>query len=377
MYGKVRVLHYIGSLDFGGSQMFVMNIYRVIDRDKLQFDFVAFPNEKEGFYNEIIRLGGKVFECPRYNGKNHFVFINWWKDFFRIHKEYRILHGHVRSVASLYLPIAKKAGLYTIAHSHSTSNGGGIIGKIKDILQYPVRTQADFLFACSDEAGLWMYGKRAIKRKNYKVISNAIDVKRFAYNLEKRKEIRTQLAIDDKYVVGTIGRLSKPKNHRFLINVFASLHKLDTKTVLLLVGDGELRSELEMQVNRTGLKDSVIFVGSRSNTQDYYQAMDVFAFPSLWEGLGMSVIEAQCSGLHCVVSERIPDAVNMMVGLVDVRSLSDKEGWIETLRQTNGSRKSQLEAVREAGYDVTENASRLERFYIKISNENQEITLCI
>lgn len=361
----VRVLHYIGSLEFGGSQAFVMEIYRKIDREKLQFDFVTFPNERGEFYDEIIRKGGKVYECPQYNGKNHRLFVKWWRAFFEEHPEYRILHGHIRSVASIYIPIAKKKGVITIVHSHSTSNGNGIIGKIKDLLQFLVRKEADYLFACSDAAGMWMFGKNVKKQKNYKMIPNAIDSERFAYNSEKRKQLRLKLGLDGKFVIGTVGRLTLPKNHSFLIDVFYEIHKERKNAILLLVGDGELKPQLQNQVRKYNLQDFVVFAGSKSNTQDYYQVMDVFAFPSLWEGLGIVAIEAQCSGLPCVVSERIPQEADMKVGLFSVTSLESKEAWKKNLLQDQKERKSQIDAIKKSGYDVVENAIKLQEFYIQ------------
>lgn len=369
MHEPIRILHYIGSLDFGGSQTFVMEIYRKIDRDKIQFDFVTFPNEKKGFHDEIIKLGGKIYECPRYNGKNGFVFLKWWNEFFKGHKEYKVLHGHVRSVASLYIPVARRNGICTIVHSHSTSNGSGLRGTVKDIMQIPVRWEANYLFACSNEAGVWMYGKRAVSKKNYMVIPNAIDSAKFAYDIEKRCDVRIKLGIDDKFVIGTVGRLSEPKNHKFLIDVFFEVHNKNPKAVLLLVGDGDLRSTLEQQVKQLGIEDAVVFTGSSRNTQEYYQAMDIFAFPSLWEGLGIVALEAQCSGLRCVISERIPSSVDMKVGLIDVVNLNDKELWVEKLLGRNTCRSSHSDAVRKGGYDVTENARKLQQFYIKISGE--------
>ena len=145
-----KILHYIGGVSFGGSQSFVMELYRKMDRSQLQFDFVVFPNEAGGIEDEIKTLGGKIFVCPRYSGKNHFEFCKWWKDFLRDHPEYHVVHGHVRSCASIYLAIAKKAGLVTIAHGHSTSNGRGVSAVFKAILQLPIRHIAHHLFSCSD-----------------------------------------------------------------------------------------------------------------------------------------------------------------------------------------------------------------------------------
>lgn len=365
----IRVLHYIGSLEYGGSQAFVMNIYRKIDREQLQFDFITFPGETDGYHDEILSLGGRIYPCPRYRGTNHAAFVTWWKTFFREHKEYKVLHGHVRSVASIYIPIAKKAGLCTIAHSHSTSNGTGMAAKVKDIMQFPVRFQADYLFACSDEAGKWMFGKSVTNRKNYSVICNAVDIQRFSYNEKVRLRNREKLQLDDSYVIGTVGRLTEPKNHKFLIDIFHEIYALHPKVVLLIIGDGGLKFELEKRVDELGLHESVIFAGDRSNVQDYYMMMDVFAFPSLWEGLGIAAIEAQCSGLHCVVSDRVPRSVDIHAGLVDFVALDDKETWKRQLEKSQCDRKSQDEFAKKAGYDILDTAYKMQEFYIARSRE--------
>ena len=186
----VRILHYIGQLQFGGSQAFVMEIYRKIDKEKVQFDFVVFTNEKSGYYQEIIQLGGRVFESPQFNGRNYFEFKTWWNRFFSLHPEYKVFHSHVRSVAALCISIAHKYGCYAIAHSHSTSNGRGIAAIVKNVMQFPIRYRADYMFACSEEAGEWLYGKNIAKRKNYRVIPNAIDAVRLNFDQDKRKQVR-------------------------------------------------------------------------------------------------------------------------------------------------------------------------------------------
>lgn len=358
----IRVLHYIGGLDYGGSQTFVMELYRKIDRNKIQFDFITFPNEKNGYYKEIIDLGGKIYESPQYNGKNHFVFIKWWKNFFKKHKEYKILHGHIRSVSSLYIPIAKKAGLCTIIHSHSTSNGKGFQALIKDMMQYPVRYQADYLFACSEKAGKWLFGN-----KKFLVIPNAIDSKRFAYNEDIRSQIRKELDIENKYVIGTVGRLTEPKNHKFLIKVFARIYKENQNSILLIIGNGELKEDLKKQAKKLSIDNSVVFLGEKDNIQDYYQAMDCFALPSLWEGLGIVGIEAQCSGLLCIISDKVPSNIDMKIDLVKFIGLDNIELWVKELQGKNIDRKSRIKEIIMAGYDITENARKLQDFYLKIS----------
>lgn len=307
----IRVLHYIGKLEYGGSQSFVMEMYRKINREKIQFSFVTFPDQKVGFYDEIIDLGGIVYECPQYNGRNHILFVRWWEQFFSEHPEYKILHGHVRSVASIYIPIAKKHGVITIAHSHSTSNGKGVTAVIKNILQYSVRFQADYLFACSTEAGRWMYGKRAVKKDNYKFIPNGIDIRRFCYNPIERAQVREELGLAGKKIIGHIGRATAPKNHSFLLDVMKEVLKRDKSILLLIVGDGELLERIKQKARELDIADNVIFTGARNDADRIYSAIDTFVFPSLWEGLPISVVEAQANGLNCLVSDRVTSDVKL------------------------------------------------------------------
>lgn len=361
----IRILHYIGELQFGGSQAFVMELYRKLDKSRFQFDFVTFPNQgNTEYYREIIDYGGKVYECPQYNGKNHFKFVKWWKSFFKNHGEYKVLHGHVRSVASIYIPIAKSAGCFTIAHSHSTSNGHGFSSLIKDLYQYPVRYQADYMMACSLDAGLWMFGKRVINSDRYKTFPNAIDARVFVYSSEERLRMRSQLGVSaDTLLIGHVGRMTYPKNHSFLIQVFYDLQKqCDAK--LLLVGDGELRTEIEKQIFDYGIEDRCILVGSQRNVQDYYQAIDIFAFPSFWEGFGISVIEAQASGLPCVVSNNVPRNVSVIPELVTFVDLN-KQAWVDYILDYKGvERINRHEDIIKAGFDITSNIKQIEELYL-------------
>lgn len=365
---ELRVLHYIGALKFGGSQSFVMELYRNIERKKLQFDFVIFPNERGVLYDEIISLGGKIFECPKYSGINHFQFVNWWRTFLAEHPEYRIVHAHVRSVASIYLPIIRKNKRFAIIHSHSTSNGNGVLGIVKYLLQIPVRYQADYYMACSKEAGKWLFGEKVINSNRYSTVPNAINAERFEYNIEIRKQIRKEYGIGDCFCIGHVGRFVEVKNHDFLLKILKEIVKECYDVKLLLVGDGSLRSEIEMKASNMDLLDNIIFVGSHSDTEKYYQAMDVFVFPSHWEGLGIVSIEAQASGLPCIVSDGVPIVVDINVGLVTRMKLGDHKVWANEIlkhREYLEDRSSNIVAVKKAGYDIRRNAKRMQAFYIK------------
>lgn len=362
----IRVLHVLGGLNRGGAETMIMNLYRHIDRSKVQFDFVLHTTDKCDYEDEVSSLGGRIHFVPRYTGKNHFKYKEAWRLIFESYSEYKIIHGHVRSTAAIYLKIAKKFRLVTIAHSHSISSGKGGKALIKNTLQYPIRYIADYRFACSEIAGEWLFGKRACREGNYFIIKNSIDINEFVFRQDIRNEVRGRLNIAGKLVIGHIGRFCTPKNHEFIIDIFKSLHIRNNNTVLLLVGEGELKSHIEKKVADLDLKDSVIFTGAMSDVSGYLHAMDVFLFPSLFEGLGMVLIEAQTSGLNCVVADTVPKEA-FITDLVKVVSLSRSvEYWAETILQYNKNdlRKNMGNIVEAAGYAITDNSRKLEKFYI-------------
>lgn len=373
MEKPVRVLHMINSLHFGGSQAFIMSVYRNIDRTRLQFDFVVTPEEEKDLYEEVRKMGGRIFVCPRYTFINHFTYLKWWEHFFTEHPEYKIIHGHVRSTSAIYLSIAKKHGLTTIAHSHSTSNGKSLLGLVKTIMQYPTRYIADYLFSCSDLAGKWMYGEKATKQDNYQMIPNGIDIHRFTYSEAKRKIVRQSLGIlEDEFVIGHIGRFTKPKNHIFLLQTFSAYLKKHPHSRLLLVGDGTLLQPMKKACGQMNIMNHVIFTGARSNTEDYYQVMDVFAFPSLWEGLPVSVVEAQASGLPCLISDNITRNVQL-TSLPKYLPVTDMTAWlnafeIESQKKRTGCSEEDQRKLR--AFDAKEVARKLSAFYLKLYGEN-------
>lgn len=371
----IRVLHNIASLHFGGSQAFVMNIYNNVDRKKVQFDFVVIPEEKRDLYEQVEKLGGRIFTCPRYTGKNHFTYCKWWENFFLEHPEYHVIHGHVRSTASIYLKIAKNHGLITIAHSHSTSNGSGFPSVVKNVMQLPIRYIADYLFACSDKAGVWLYGKKALTKSNYQMIPNGVDLERFMFDKNKRQEMREQLGIKTKeIVIGHIGRFTEPKNHKFLVEIFEEYHKNNPDSRLLMVGDGELYEAVKKQCDELGIAERVIMTGSRTDTENFYQTMDVFVFPSLWEGLPVAVVEAQANGLPCLISDVITRDVDL-TDLVSYLQLADKKVWINFIDKVMADERIEISDENREKlqlFDSKNVAQKLERFYLEQDKRGRE-----
>lgn len=368
LQGQVKILHVFGALNRGGAETMIMNVFRNIDRSKVQFDFIVHSLEEGAYDQEIKRLGGKIHYIPRYNGKNHYTYIKAWKEFFQNNPEYKIIHGHLRSTASIYLKIAKNYGVYTIAHSHSTSSRGNYIEKsIKNILQLQIKYIADTFIACSVEAGKWLFGKKIIESTDFFVLPNAIDVQQYIFNELKRENIRATLKIKESdLVIGHVGSFTDPKNHDYLIDIFTSLHNEIPNSKLLLLGDGPLKNDIEIKVQKLALQDSVLFLGSQPNVNDYMQAMDVFVMPSKFEGLPVTLIEAQAAGLPCIIPSYITNEVVITDLVSFVEHYSDKNEWISLILSSAVSKRSnQYKSITENGYNVHDTAKKMEEFYLE------------
>ena len=363
----IRILHVIGKMDFGGAEALIMNIYRNIDRCRVQFDFVENTTEEAAFDKEILSLGGRVFNCPHYNGKNHFQYTKWWKRFFDEHAgEFCAVHGHLGSTAAIYLQIAKKHGLYTIAHSHNTK-GVGFRDRLYRTYSFPTRFIADQFFACSRAAGIDRYGRKIGADENRCIVlHNAIDTKRFAYDPQKRDMCRSVLGIaDGDLVIGHIGRFVPQKNHPFLVDVFAEIQRREPKSKLLLIGAEDREQTVRKKVDELGISDNVIFTGPQNDTAPYYQAMDLFLLPSLFEGLPLVMVEAQTSGLPCVISDKVPDECILAEDLVTICSLSSGAAeWADdVLSRIHDQRSDHSAVVAAKGFDAGETARQLADFY--------------
>ena len=364
----IRILHMIASLEIGGSQAFVMNLYRNIDREKIQFDFIIDHTHDMYFQKEIESLGGKIFVLPTYRGYNLLEIKKAWHAFFKEHPEYKVLHSHSRSYASLYLPVAKKYGVKTIIHSHSTSNGKGAGALLKTELQYPLRYQADSFMACSKEAGVWLFGEKVCRGEKFQVVKNAIDAKKLIFNKDKRKSARAELGIGDEFTLGFLARVMPPKNPVFVIEVFSEIKKKDNKAKLLYVGDGVLLPKVKERARELGVEKDIIFTGARADVDNMLFAMDCYILPSLWEGLGISLIEAQASGIRCVCSENIQKEA-IVTDLVKQMNLSEgAEVWAEEiLCEPKRERDNCFEIIEKVGYDIESNARRIEDYYMTLA----------
>lgn len=367
---QIRILHVFGGMDRGGAETMVMNLYRKIDRSKVQFDFIVHTDEECSYDDEIKSLGGKIFRLPRYQGLNHLKYIKLWKQIFEKNPEYKIIHGHVRSTASIYLKIAKKYGLVTIAHSHSTASRGNVLEKkIKDIMQISIKYYADYMFACSEAAGKWLFGKDVTLKANYKYFNNAICIEKYRFDNFTRAQMRAELGIQDKFVIGHVGSFTHPKNHTFLIRIFNEIQKYNNEAFLLMVGEGQLKSKIENEIKFLKLQDKVIFTGNIQNVNDYLNIMDVLVFPSIYEGLPVSIIEAQANGLPCVISDTITKEVKI-TNLVEFISIKKEPlEWVNLINTLKRDDTDYINGMIKSDYNIKNLAKWYENFILTLFSE--------
>ena len=367
MTDPLRVLNVLGTTNLGGAESRVMELYRALDRDKVQFDFLV-HTLKEGQYSaEIRRMGGRIYNVPRFKVFNLFAYKKALRAFFGAHHEFAAVHGHMTSTAAIYLPIAKKAGIpVTIAHARSAGVDRGVKGLVTRVIRWPLKYRADYCFACSAEAAEAVYGTRWIRKGTVWTIPNAIDTRRFGYDPAVRRQVRSELGLDGKFVVGHVGRFGFMKNHSFLIDVFAELCRLRDDAALVLIGKGELEEQIRAKVRAQNLSDKVRFIGNRFDVERYYQAFDCFVFPSTFEGLPGSVAEAQASGLRCIVSDQVTREA-ALTELVTYKGIGEPAAdWAaEIMRgaQRAPERRDMREAIAAKGFDVRLQAAKMEAFY--------------
>ena len=366
--GPVRVLQVLGGTSLGGAESRVMDSYRHLDRSRIQFDFCVHSQEEGFFDKEIESLGGHIYRVPRFQVVNWLAYRKAWKDFFREHPGYVAVHGHMTSTASIYLPIAKAAGVpLTIAHARSAGVDPGLKGAMTRFLRRNLGKKADVCLTCSRLAGEAVFGKKMVEAGRVTTVPNAIDAREFAFSEKKRKQKRAELEIgEQEFVIGHVGRFGHMKNHAFLLDVFAEICRKVPDSRLLLVGEGGLMDSVREKAASLGLSDRVIFTGNQAQVADFYMAMDFFVFTSIFEGLPGSVIEAQASGLRCLVSDSVTDEV-LITPLAQARSLSDKASvWAQNVLERRSYEREQMEqAIKEAGFDVSDQVKFLEKLYLQ------------
>lgn len=353
----VRVLHVFHNMGNGGIEHFVMDFYRRIDREKIQFDFLTSVDEPGYFDEEIIALGGRLYRAFPFKKnpvKNYFDIARIVKD-----NGYDIVHRHTGSAFGYFdLRAARKGGAKNlIIHSHNPQAGNPLVHVVcSKLLQFDC-----IRFACSQEAGEFLFNGR-----DFTIIKNAIDCQKYSFDAQIRKKMRENLKLGDAFVVGHVGRFEEQKNHQKLIEIFYEIRKKNPNSTLVCVGDGSMIRERIIQAKELGIYESVRFLGSRDDVEDVIQTFDVFCFPSLYEGFSITLIEAQVNGLKCFASkERVPSASNITGNIEYVGLEEVAEKWADTILNSDYSRDlDACSAVREAGYDINQETMNIQEFYL-------------
>jgi len=359
----IRVLHVLRYMNIGGAETFIMNLYRSINKNEIQFDFLV---HESGMYDkEIEKLGGRIYIVPYITDIGQFKYCRTLKSFFNSHKEYKIIHSHLSQVSGLILECAKKCNIpIRIAHSHSSNYSNNILIRFyKEYLGKKIFKNATDFFACSDLAAKWLFKN---KSNESIIIKNCISIEKFMYNKKFNNNIRKALHINlDTFVVGHVGRFNKVKNHEFLIDIFYEIQKRKENSILVLCGAGELKLEIENKVNQLNIKDKVIFTGIRQDVNKIYSAFNIMIFPSIFEGLPLTLIEAQINGLKVFCSDTISNQVNVSNEVKFISLDTTCNEWSNIILNSNLERRDYINKIIEAGYDSREVALKLQEFYCK------------
>lgn len=359
-----RVLHVVDSMGMGGIQAFIMNVYRTINKDEYQFDFLLNRHIENSYEKEIAELGGIIYFVPS-RRKGILKNCRALNDFFMNHQGYIAIHMHESSLSYIEPLIqAKKNGCYTIIHSHSTGVNNSIIHRIlHEINKKRIYKYANCCIACGELAREWMYGHTKVFDQSV-IITNGIDIKKYTYDNEIREKYRKEFELEGKYVIGHVGRFSKVKNHDFLIDVFAEVLKIRNDAILMLVGDGTLRNKVDEKVNNLGLNENVLCLGARKDISNILQAIDVLVLPSFYEGFPVTVVEAEAAGVPVVMSDAITDEVMNKSNIIKLSLKESTSKWAEKICEHH-NRAIDNSLLYEAGLDITETTKKLIQIYAR------------
>lgn len=365
----IRVLHVLGGLGLGGAESRIMDLYRQMDKEEIQFDFLVHrkcAGDAQFYDEEVKSMGGHIYVLPKFKVYNYFAYRKAVKDFFAAHHDFQVVQGHMTSTASIYLPIAKKAGIpVTVAHSRNAGVEKGAKGIATRYLRRNLYQIPDYCFACSVLAGEDVFGKEWVAKGNVRIIHNAIDAGKFTYDAEKRAAMRRRLQVENKLVLGHVGRFNTQKNHPYLLAVFAEICKQREDAVLILLGDGPDKEKMEQKCQELQIRDKVLFAGNQKNPEEYYQAFDFFLLPSFYEGLPGVLVEAQAAGLRSFVSDTVTREAQA-TKLVTYLSIEQPPAeWAEAVLAAAGyERQDVYQQMVASGFDVKTQAEAYRNFYL-------------
>lgn len=368
----IRILQSVSNMDRAGIETMLMNYYRHIDRTKVQFDFIVNKPKPGSYDDEIRNMGGRIFLSPGLSPLRYPQYLQFVKEIVKQDDRIKIVHAHNEAMGFYALSGAKKAGVKVrIAHAHNTQIIRDYKWPLKMVCKQFLPLVATDLWGCGRDAGIYYFGKKRWEERGI-TIRNAIDTARFAYDMSVRSQMRKKYGLDGKTVLGHVGRFNVQKNHDRLLDIFVSYLKRDANAVLLLIGEGELEGAIREKVQKLGLTDKVIFAGLQKNVNEWYQMMDVFVLPSLFEGLPVVGVEAQAAGLPCVFSDRVTDEVALSQHVVRIPLEKTDEEWaeaMERLLQNMSDRQYGETLVKQAGYDIFIEAERLQNLYLSMSTQ--------
>ena len=358
----------------GGAETMVMNYYRSIDRSRVQFDFMVHRQERGAYDDEIEAMGGRIYRMPPIRPGKFRKYKKALREFFDEHPEYQILHSHMSELGYYAFKEAKAHGVKcTICHAHNAPDfkSETFIEKMKDFMRWrfkhKIRKYTDHMFVCGMDAGKWLFGRH--NKRRFVMMNNAVDAQRFRWDENRARMLRQKLRLDDRFVICHVGRFNAQKNHALLIDIFNVIHAQRPDAVLLLAGDGDLEERIRAKVESLGLVDCVQFLGVRSDIDDILLVSDVFLFPSLYEGLPVTLVEAQASGIKCVISDAVPSDC-LITRNIDIVPLEATLGdWANAvLAYVSYRRKDTYASILKNDFDINENAAWLEEFYINEYN---------
>ena len=373
MSSKIKILYFVDRMLRGGIQSMLINWIEKIDKSKFQIDILLLDDGKDYSKEEqvlrdmkcnVYKLNGVWIRIPT----DFIKYKKAIKSFFEQHNDYKVVHLNSTSKNYMVLKYAKKIGVpIRIAHSHSIEFQTKNIFKkmFGNLLKPKLKKYATNFFACSEEAGKWLFGNKVVNSSKFEVIRNAINIDKFRFNEQKRKQIRKQLNIkEDTLIIGNVGRFVELKNHIFLIDIFNEIHKKNSNSKLMLVGSGKDENKIKEKVALLNLNEYVMFLGFKNNPNDYMCAMDIFVFPSKFEGLGLVLIEAQASGLKCYASKDVIPIDAHVSDLLEFISLQKSATeWANSILSLNNERKDVIREIKENGYDINDTVKKLEKIY--------------
>ncbi len=360
----IRILMCVNIMDRAGAEMMIMNYYRKINKNNIQFDFLTHRSKKGTFDNEIRSMGGKIYYAPRLYPHNYFKYIKYMNNFFKKHNEYKIIHCHMDAMSFFPLFMAKINHIpFRIAHSHTSKLDFDFKLPIKFISKFNVKKVSNINFACSNKAGHFLFGK-----KKFELLSNAIDLDKFKFNSKIRNDIRKKNNIPiDAIVIGHVGRLNYIKNQMFLLDTLKKLNDDNCKSYLVLVGDGPDLNKIKSRIEKLNLKSNVRILRNRDDVNDLLQMMDIFVMPSLFEGLPVSGIEAQANGLPTLFSKNISEEILLCKNAYSFNINDGPNECANLIKKCSLERnKDAINTLIEKGYDINKESKKLEDYYIKL-----------